>query len=205
MTLSLTEILAQAENPEFVRVKTAYVLLRQDLANELEDLTYQLQRALKEDAIENREPLAPGLSEQVQQFEARVEAELVPFKFRSIGRRAWADLLKEHPPTPEQIRENPKGIDHNTETFPIAALAASSVEPKMDYAAVERLDKALNDTQFTKLWVACLDANKGIEPPKSAAAGLILRAKGKFGGTVVDTGSLDQSSSDANSPVEASL
>lgn len=201
---TIAEILAQAENPAYVRVRTARVLLRQDLAAELDDLTERLAVALRDDNLENREPLAPGVAEELRAFEDRVESEKVPFKFKSIGHRAWADLLAEHPPTLEQRRADPKA-DHNPKTFPIAAMAASSHEPTMEYADVERLDKALNDSQFVKLWKACLDANMGLEAPKQAAAGLILRASGRLGGSAANEGSLDQSSSEGNEPAEQPL
>lgn len=204
---TIADILAQAENPEFVRVATARVLLRQDLAAEQEELARQLKQAMRDDGLENREPLAPVISAQIEELEERIEAEKVPFKFRAIGRRAWADLLANHPPSLVQMQAHQRidekfRLDHNPETFPIAAIAASSLEPKMTEDDVQRLDKALNETQFSLLWMACLDANKGLEAPKSVAAGLILRVKRKSGASAADTGSLDQSSLDDESSLE---
>jgi hypothetical protein len=201
---SIEAILSQAENPKFKRVATARVLLRQDLAAQVDDLTHRLQQAIKDDTVKNREPLSPALAEELQALEDEVESEKVEFKFGAIGRRPWADLLADHPPRPQDKEADPRA-DHNPETFPIAAIAASSLEPKMTYEQVERLDKSLNDTQFMQLWVACLNANKGDAAPKSAAAGLILRAKGKSGASATNTESLEASSSDEPSEPELSL
>lgn len=72
--------------------------------------------------------------------EARIELRdnSIAFKFRSIGRRKYDDLVKEHPITDEQ-REEAKssnggedpGIEWNYDTFPDALIAACLVEPEI--------------------------------------------------------------------------
>jgi len=188
---SIDEILAQAENPAFLRVSTAKVLLRQDLVTRHAELEAELKAAIARDADHNDNPRAPVISRQITDLEAEMEAAKVEFKFRNIGKKAWADLLKDHPPTKEQIEaeadaakqvgRRARAIDHNLETFPIAAIAAASVTPVMDEAAVRRLEAALTDSQFTSLWEAAIDANiGGAHLPKSMAAGQILRANGRY-------------------------
>lgn len=199
--LTIEEILAQAQNPTFARTATARVLLRQDLASHLDELNLELQQAMKDDtAAQARDsieysPKSPGLATQLQEFEESVEGQKVSFKFRSIGNRAWADLLAKHPPQPKHLALNPR-IDCNPETFPITAIAASAIEPAMDVADAKVLDETLNNTQFNQIWVACLDANTGLEAPKSAAAGLILRVKRLSGKPAPDSESPEQSSLD---------
>jgi len=119
----------------------------------------------------------------LEALQGEMEAAKVEFRFRNIGRKAWADLLAAHPPTKEQ-RTDLK-TDHNPETFPVAAIAASCSEPAgMSEDAVRRLEAALTDSQFTVLWRACVDANLGgVEVPKSLAAGRILQVNGRSANT----------------------
>lgn len=190
---SLADILAEAEDPAYVRVATAKVLLRQDLVARHAELEAELAAAIVLDARTNEPDQAPAIAEQLEALQAEMEAAKVEFRFRNIGRKAWADLLAAHPPTKEQLQaaKDPgsrmKGIDHNPDTFPVAAIAASCSEPAgMDEDAVRRLEAVFTDSQFTVLWSACVDANLGgVEVPKSLAAGRILQVNGQSANTAV--------------------
>ena len=174
--LTATQILAQAEDPAFVRVATARILLRQDLITRHTELETELAEAIARDAVTNAKDRAPDISRKLKKLEDEIEAAKVGFKFRNIGRKAWADLLAAHPPTKAQKELR---TDHNPETFPIAAMAAAIVEPEgFDEDGIRRLEAVLTDAQFTALWRACVDACMGgVESPKSLAAGQILRVK----------------------------
>ena len=196
MTPSLDEILAQAENPAFVRVATARILLRQDLVTRHAELDAALQRALVDDAGLNREPVAPDVAKELEDLEAEMVAAEIEFRFRAVGKRRWADLLAKHPPTAEQLKRD-RRVDHNPATFPVAAIAAASIEPALSEDEVRRLEAALNATQFDKLWAAVIEANVGgATLPKSMAAGAIRRTNERFGGTAAHAASLEASSSD---------
>jgi hypothetical protein len=105
-------------------------------------------------------------------------------------------LLAANPPTKDQLKRDPR-IDHNPETFPIAAIAASCLEPAVTVEDVGRLERALPSTVFDVLWARCIDANiGGIDAPKSAAAGLILRASERYANTSAPAASPAPSSSD---------
>jgi hypothetical protein len=139
---------------------------------------------------------APDLARQVQELEAEIDAAKVEFRFVSVGHRQWADLMAAHPPTREQKKLNPRS-DHNPETFPVAAIAASCQRPELSVEEVQRLERALNDAQFNALWAKCLEANLGgLESPKSAAAGLIARLNVGSGTIAASGESLEASSSD---------
>jgi hypothetical protein len=174
--LTAADILAQAENPAFVRVTSVRVLLRQDLVAQHAALEADLAEAVARDAATNDKDRAPDISRQLFQLQDEMEAAKVLFKFRNIGKKRWADLLAAHPPTKAQKELR---TDHNPETFPIAAMAAAVVEPAgLDEDGFRRLEAALTDAQFTALWRTTIDANLGgVESPKSLAAGQILRAK----------------------------
>lgn len=157
------------------RTSVARVLLRQDLVEQHAALDAELNAAMIADKHENRTPVAPGLARQLAELEAEIEEAKRSFHFKALGTRAWKKLIGEHPPTKEQLKAI-KGVDHNPETFPIAAIAASCTSPVMTAGQVADLEERLNQTQFNQLWEACLDANVGGgRDPKSLTAGLILR------------------------------
>lgn len=196
---TISDILAEAENPAYVRVVTARVLLRQDLARRHAELEAKLQAAVERDVATAAGSLADpvtatDVAAELRALEAEMDAARAEFRFRSIGRRAWADLIAKHPPTKKQAQE--LRVDHNPDTFPMAAMAASCVEPAgTDEDALRRLEAVMTDTQFTELWRACVDANVGgVDGPKSLLAGSIARASEQSASTAVNAGSLAASS-----------
>ena len=199
---TIGDILATAENPAYVRVSTARILLRQDLHDRHRKLEAELAAAMERDRQHSGDrPIsdiaeAPPLAEKLVAFQDETADQWVEFRFRSIGHRAWADLLAAHPPTRDQSRAAPL-VDFNPDTFPVAAIAASCVEPEMTVDEAQRLDRALNQTQFDTLWTAVLDANMGggSDPKSVLAAGLTARRNGHSGAPHTTTGSLAASSS----------
>lgn len=78
--------------------------------------------------------------------------------FESIGTREWRKLLGEHPPTDEQKEATPT-LDHNPETFPVAALVRSCVDPGLSLEQAKWLMEELSVAETDKVWTACLAAN----------------------------------------------
>ncbi len=206
---SLDDIVTQAENPAYLRVATARVLLRQDLLTRKDELEAAISAAVFTDGRENRTPVAPRLAREMEDLEAEIEAAKVEFKFRSVGKRGWADLLAAHPPTPEQLKQI-RGLDHNPVTFPIAALALCYVDPddpdwepdtkadtyRQRVEKFARLEQVMNNSQFDLLWAKCIDANiGGLETPKSVAASRILQVSGRSANIAAPAESLAASSS----------
>jgi len=178
MGRSIEEILATADDPAYHRVATAKITLaRQELRDEHARLEALLP-TLTSDTIDSH-PDRLATAERIAEIEAEMEASVIEFKFRSVGHKAWADLLRQHPPTREQKRELPQ-IDHNPETFPYEAIALSCIDPLMTVEQVRELDaKPFIDVQaWSTLWSKCLEANVVGALPKSAAAGLIRRLNG---------------------------
>ena len=191
--LTAADILAQAENPAYTRVTKTRVLLRQDLVARHRELDEQLALAIARDATTNERDQAPDIARQIEALQDEIESSQVEFKFKAIGKKAWADLLAQHPPLKEH---KDLRVDHNPETFPIAAMAASCVIPDgADEDFFRRLEAVLTDTQFAALWRVCVDANiGGVESPKSLAAGQILRVNERYENTVARAASPEASS-----------
>lgn len=189
----LASVLADAENPAYVRSASAKILLRQDLTRRLAELQAEFEAAVSDTAMAQTDE-GRRVAKEITALKAEIDEAKVEFRFHNIGRRAWADLLLKHPPTKEQART--LKVDHNPETFPIAAIAASCVEPEgMDEAAVKRLEAALTDSQFTALWAAAVEANIGGDAPKAdLLSGLIARLSGQSGTTAVSEESPEASS-----------
>jgi hypothetical protein len=147
------------------RICTRFDLLAQhsQLENELEAATKDNQRR--------------ALARKVVKLEAEIEASEKVFTFADIGGQ-WVDLIGKHPPTKEQLDAD-GSLDHNPETFPVAAIAASSTDPKLTVEQSERLRVKLQFIQWQKLWMATLEANLGMATaPKSLLAGAVLRLNG---------------------------
>lgn len=176
----------------------ARILLDQTLGAEHERLDAELQAAVKTSGSITDSPLAAA--EALQAFEADVADQEMVLVFESIGHGAWTDLIATHPPTREQLKAN-KGLDHNPETFPIAAVVASCVETRnpdgtgLDVETATFLFVDLEEAEWLKVWTACLDANLGAsERPKSQAASVVLAMSERFSTTAPSEESLGQSS-----------
>lgn len=183
------------------RTATARVLLRQDLLERHKELEAELDAAVERDMRASEGsiddvPEAVGVAAQIMELQAEIEAAMRPFHFRAIGRKPWRDLLAKHPPTKEQRAADPR-LDHNPETFPHAAIAASCTSPVMTAEQVAQFEQICDLSQYSLLWNACLDANAGRgDTPKSLRAGGIALANAELGKQRTTTGSLDQPSLD---------
>lgn len=147
---------------------------QQELADKelhLADTELRQGQANAEAAKARFETMAMGLRDEVESIrrdvdnlKEQVEAETVHCKFRSIGRKAYEDLMEAHPPTPEDFEEHAKAGGkgepaYSTKTFSVALIAASCVEPKMTEAQVQELFDRWNFAEIAPMWVAALEVN----------------------------------------------
>lgn len=194
---NIRDILAEATAPGHARTASARILLRQDLVARHRELEDRIRVELDLDNNLNRVPVAPTLAGELAELEAEIDAAKRTFTFRSIGKRAWADLIREHPPTKAQQKESQGRLDHNPETFIPAAMSACSVDPVMTVDDVAELEQALNQAQFDALWGAVYDANLGgLAAPKSMMAGIGRRMNERSATTAASEESPAASSSD---------
>lgn len=189
-------LLGEMEQPAFRTAKSVRILVgkARALLDEHETADKALGQALEDDARLNREPQAPALAAAVAELEQAVEDAKTTFRFVSIGRKKWADLVASHPPSKDVLKADPRA-EVDPEVFPVEAMAASLAEPLMTVEQVGRLERSCDDAQWNVLWGACLAANVGgLESPKSVLAGSILRASELSAITAASVASLDQPS-----------
>lgn len=94
---------------------------------------------------------------EVAALEAEADTATVTFTVTSIGSKAWRALSAEHPPAVDDV----EGWRWNPETFPVAAVAAATVEPAMSEIEADQLAQTLSDGQWSKLFGAVLAVNVG--------------------------------------------
>ena len=176
------------------------VCVRGDLVAQLERLEADLVEARDADENENRHPKAPKIAKQIEELQAVARGHEVEFVFRSIGRKAWSDLVSQHPPTKKQKAElkGNQRLEWNPETFPIAAVAESCIKPAgVTEDAVQRIADEWTHGQWQLLWNACLAANiKVNDVPSSVAASAILHGSEQRSEPARTAASHEASSSD---------
>lgn len=107
---------------------------------------------------------------------AELEESSQTFTFKSIGRRAYEELMLDHAPTKDQIAEAKKTAGggepaFNTDTFPPALIFASCIDPMLTEEDVKEIweGDSWSQNETTTLFVTALDANntrRSIDLPK---------------------------------------
>ncbi len=188
--LTLDEVVDQATPT----VKTVRVCLDGDLGAQLERLQADF------DLVEDDGSLDGGgrreLAERIAALRDEAEQKAVEFTFRSVGDRAWSDLLAAHPPTDEQLQQDRRAT-LNPDTFVPAAIAVSLVSPAgATLETVNRLRAKLSVGQWGALRDACYLANlgDGSPGPLSRSVSDVLRVSAPSSTTAPLEGSLAASS-----------
>lgn len=151
--------------------KTVEVVLDPTLAVELRDAERARDLAqVRLDARPGDHDLQSAVwaaGEAVDVLRARADEEdaVVAVRFRSIGRLAWDELIRDHPPTDEQVAEAKSAglgdLNFNSDTFPPAVVAASLDDPKMTAEEVAELwdSPDWNQAELELLFIAALEVN----------------------------------------------
>lgn len=97
------------------------------------------------------------------------KARAVPIELKPLGRKAWQQMVREHPPRDDDDRDQAVGI--NEDTFREPLLMASIAGPAMsDAERMEFLD-SLTFAQFDVLYQEAFAANRTIFAPKAPLLG----------------------------------
>lgn len=200
---SISEVLAAVRDPGKRATAAASILLDGSLVERHRAADQALAEVLLVHAATMDADDPPAAVQDCMDAVADIEAQMaesrVEFRFRALSFREWADLLAAHPPTKEQKKGN-EGLQHNPDTFPAAAVAASCTEPAMSEAEAGELLDALHPSQRDLLWGTCLALNRGdVDAPKSRfLTGRGPRSNGVSVGPLTGSASLDPSSSDGS-------
>ncbi|MFI6813773.1 hypothetical protein ACIBG7_15235 [Nonomuraea sp. NPDC050328] len=149
------------------------ICMRGDLQAQWEELEQRLEflrRQPKNDSLGAVDPTRV-VAEQMEALRTEMKEHVRVFLLRAKTRKEWSDLIKLHPPR----KEDGAGAAFNPETFPVAALAACSVRPRMTEEQAGRVIDQITAGQWNELWgkVAALNAGSG-EVPFSFVASEIL-------------------------------
>lgn len=145
------------------RIERVSACPRNDLVSELEQVERQLQAVRESGSI----AAGPGnVYTERDRLRREIAEAQVEFVFESVSHREWSDLLGKHQPTPQQRQQSPT-LDHNPETFPLAAIVACLVSPREDTpeateGAIRRIFEEWPPGETEQIWKACLTANKGV-------------------------------------------
>ena len=177
--------------------KTVSVVVcgRADLIGRHTQLERELVDATSKSADDFHNPEISRITGELKDLQEQMKAAQVTFTFGAMTHKGWQDLLTKHPPTKQQKAEY--DVDHNPDTFPVAAVAAAAVEPTLTPEQAERIRDTFAFGEFEKLYRAVLEANAEVQGvPKSALAAVIgdLRLNGASSTTAAPEASLDESS-----------
>ncbi|MFB4285705.1 hypothetical protein ACBJ59_61335 [Nonomuraea sp. MTCD27] len=153
------------------------ICMRGDLQSRFEELSRQLEAARRGPEPDSLDgvPDTVRLAREIEALRGEMQEHVRVFLLRALPRKEWSDLAKEHKPRKTDAADLQAGF--NRETFPIAALAACSVKPKMDEKQAGRLVDRVTQGQWQALWNAIAELNGGSgEVPFSYAASAILSA-----------------------------
>lgn len=145
-----------------------------DLQAEWEDLERDLQDAVRSAGDSLAAGGAPRrIAEQMEALREKMRQHERTVKFRALSRRAYRDLVLQHPPRDDDAIDQAQML--NMDTFPVAVIAACAVEPVMTVEQVGQLEDRLTDWQFNELFAACMLVNRTeVSVPKSVTASEIL-------------------------------
>lgn len=205
--ISVDELLGRVTSAAYRITKTVPILVApQALIDEHAELDVAFREAAIND-VAIGDNTSTVIVERLEAVEQELEAFYVPFKVGAIAKRAWADLLKAHPPTKAQLAEDNR-CEFNPDTFPAMAIAACLISPVMSFEQVKILEDGvenedgestggLNDAQFNTLFnnVAAVNMS-GLAAPKSVAVGVLHRANAASSPPPTTIESLDRSSLD---------
>ncbi|MGW4406514.1 hypothetical protein ACWEJ6_20970 [Nonomuraea sp. NPDC004702] len=149
------------------------ICLRGDLQARFEELERDLEAARRKpesDSLASSGSEARRLAGEIEALRAEMQEHVRVFLLRALPRKEWSDLLKEHKP-----RKQDAPADFNRDTFPVAALAACSVKPRINEDQAGKIVDRITQGQWSSLWNAILELNGGSgEVPFSYAASAIL-------------------------------
>lgn len=165
---TIDDILGQIKLPE----RIYELCIRADLRGQWE----QAEKDLAAAEADTRDSLAgigaagKAAAKRVRELETQMAEQTIPITLRALTHKALSDLQAAHPP-----REDKNETVFNTETFGVALLAASAVDPAMSEEKAGQLIDRLTHGQWDDLFNTMWSLNRGsVDVPKSRRASAAL-------------------------------
>lgn len=139
--------------------KSVTIQLDGDVTARIQDLQASYAEARRLDSKSNTPDKAPAIQYQLDALIEEAKKTEQVFKFRSIGRPRYEELLREHPPTARQKKDLQAVF--NTDTFPPALISAASFDPEISLEDAEEIFSSpdWNNAELLKLYFAAEQAN----------------------------------------------
>lgn len=169
---SIDDVFEEAQLPR----QEVPICLRGDLVAAWQSLERRFKQAnasADEDALaSSRSAEAVKLAEEMAALQDQMRAATRVFQLQALPRDEWHELLRKHPPREDEQTE------FNRTTFPVAAVAACTIVPKMTEAqagklAGEKLTQGQWDTLFAHVWMM---NSSQVDVPFSYAASAAMAA-----------------------------
>jgi hypothetical protein len=172
---STKDKIAAAKLPE----RTVDICLRGDLQAEWEDLDRQLREAYGREQMDKR--LNSGgesreLARRIEALQDEMRDHTIVFRMRALSRKAWGELVKQHPARKDHPDDDLLG--YNPETFFVDVIRKCIYSPDdLDDAAWDHLlDEVITEHQWVSLQNAVMALNvRKVDVPNSRAASRLLR------------------------------
>ena len=154
------------------------------LADELAQARQTLQEFRKASSTLDETAIQEAL-QKVEDLQATVDEVTVEFVLQGIPRAKWRTLQDQHQPSKkqrEQFLQQGVILDHDPDTFPPAAIAASLVSPVEDTpeATLQQIQKLWDEWHYgeaERLWRACLEANLGVASVPKRSTGSVTTSR----------------------------
>lgn len=140
------------------------VCFDRDLVKRLEDSQRELKKKTEKGMLEGP---PSELVQEVDDLTTQVVEQTHALVFQNIGYTAWERLRAQHPPREEDTKDR---RDHNGETFPPAATAASCVTPGMTLEQATWFYQTMPASVCVRVWAAVLEVNLEVGDEKKVIA-----------------------------------
>jgi len=149
---------------EILRLKNKHtlsvdILIDAELASEIKALERQHMVELRVDAKENRTPVAPALSKQIEELTKVAQERTATFLFQDQGRKRFEDLWKTCPPSDEQREQ---GYEWNPDEFGPLIIAESCIEPKLTLEEATQMYDEWSTAEAETLLMTAINVNMGM-------------------------------------------
>lgn len=166
---SIDDILGQIRLPEAVY----YLCTRADLRAEWEQAEAEVARVEAEarDSLAGAGTAGKKVAQRVRDLEREMAEHSIPIRVRALTHKQLSDLVAAHPP-----REDKGERTFNVDTFGVALLAKSAIDPPMPEEKAGLLVDSLTQGQWDDLWSTIWSLNQNsVSVPKSLRASDLLR------------------------------